>query len=154
MTRILIVDDERSIRTILSHLLARQGFDCAQAADAAEALALLEEEDFDVALCDVRMPGLSGVDLAGEITRRHPSTAVVMLTAEDSPTYASIAMDNGACGYMLKPFRANDLRITIAAAMRQCRERNRLETRLADRTGALQRALVRLQEVEMVRRAS
>lgn len=140
MERILVIDDERMIRTLVSRQLRRAGYDCVEAAGAADASAALATGSFDLALCDIHMPGKSGVDLAAEIARAHPDTAVVMLTGEDLPWYADASRENGADGYMLKPFRSAELSIAVRSAIAQRRHRRELETRLTERDGQITRA--------------
>lgn len=144
MSKVLIVDDERNIRNIVERLLDRQGFECRQAGDAREAADVMEHDRFDVVLCDVHMPGMSGVDLAGEIRRRFPETAVVMVTGEDSTAFASIAQENGAAAYVLKPFRTAELLIAVCGALR--RRQTDIDTRRRQATSerALSRAAAQI----------
>ncbi len=94
-------------------------YECALVGSAAEARKKLAGEDFDLALCDIQMPGESGLVLAGDIAREHPGTAVVMLTGVDDPEVAEQAFAAGAHGYLVKPFWAGQLLITVANALRQ-----------------------------------
>lgn len=75
---------------------------CGQAASAETALAALAEADVDVALIDVSLPDASGIELAAEITRRHPDVIVVMLSGHRESSYVVQALDAGAGGYILK----------------------------------------------------
>jgi two-component system, NtrC family, response regulator PilR len=80
-TRILIVDDELSMREFLSILVEREGYETVAAADAEQALLLLETSLFDLVISDVQMPGLNGIELLGRIKAMAPDTAVLMMTA-------------------------------------------------------------------------
>jgi putative two-component system response regulator len=115
--KILIVDDEEPIRRSLVRLLDRVGFDCATAADAAEARRLLRTKAFDLMLCDVTMPGESGLSLLAHARDAHPELAVIMISAIDSPVPAGPAACDGAYGYVLKPFDTNVILINIVGAL-------------------------------------
>jgi putative two-component system response regulator len=121
--RILIVDDEEPIRRSLVRLLDRVGFDCATAADAAEARQLLVTEPFDLMLCDVTMPGESGFSLLAHAHDIHPELAVIMVTAIDSPSTAEPAARHGAYGYIVKPFDTNMILINVVGALNRRAER-------------------------------
>jgi putative two-component system response regulator len=117
--KILIVDDEEPIRRSLVRLLDRIGFDCATAADAAEARRLLTADEFDLMLCDVTMPGESGFSLLAHAHDAHPELAVIMVTAVDSPSTTEPAARHGAYGCILKPFDTNVILINIVGALNQ-----------------------------------
>jgi putative two-component system response regulator len=121
--KILIVDDEEPIRRSLVRLLDRIGFDCATAADAAEARQLLTAEQFDLMLCDVTMPGESGFSLLAHAHNAHPELAVIMVTAVDSPSTTEPAARHGAYGCIFKPFDTNVMLINIVGALNLRAER-------------------------------
>ena len=140
----LIVDDDPVVASVLKEILAPEGYRCTIALNAAEARAALEEHEFALALIDVMMPGESGLELAADLMGKHHDLAVVMVTAVDEPSIADLALDTGAYGYIVKPFRASELLITVAnAGRRRCLEieqrahTERLERLLADRTAEL-----------------
>ena len=114
--RILVVDDEEQIRTLLARILTAQGHDCASASGPAEARRLLSASSFELVVSDVNMPGESGLDFAQEVLADYPDTAVVMVTGADDRRDAETALANGAYGYMLKPFKPNELAINVANA--------------------------------------
>ena len=91
--RILIVDDNAQLRESMGRLLMRAGFRCEFAADVPEAGALLEQRSWDVVLCDINMPGGSGLALARDIVSGDPATAVVMVTASDGEDIADTAAE-------------------------------------------------------------
>jgi len=124
-SRILIVDDEAPIRALLGEHLQLVGYDVAQAANGVAALKLLAGGEFDLVLTDVRMPGMSGLELLAEIVRTRPGVGVLMLTACDDLTLAVNAMRIGALDYILKPFRLAEVTLNVQEALQ--RRRNRLE---------------------------
>ena len=90
----------------------------------------LSEREYDLLLCDINMPGMSGLELVQYVRERYPHTAAVMVTGLDSPQLAAAAIEHGAYGYILKPFETNEVVINVANALR--RRRLEIETR---RTG-------------------
>jgi putative two-component system response regulator len=152
---ILIVDDEAAIRKLLCHVLEEDGHTVSVAANAAEARRLIQSKSFDVALCDIQMPGESGLSLAAHIAAEYPDTAAVMITALDNADLAETTVAFGAFGYIVKPFRRTELLATVSSALRRLeaagagrRERDRLEHQLIDQAAELRDALERLQEQE------
>src|SRR2546425_11969260 len=91
-SRILIVDDEHATRCLLGRVLEGQDYVCTLAADAHEARQRLEKEQLDLILCDVNMPGESGLQLLKYVLRDHPDTAAVMETGLEAPQLANIAL--------------------------------------------------------------
>jgi two-component system, NtrC family, response regulator AtoC len=116
MKRILVVDDEESIRVSLAALLARHGYYTAQARTGAEALALLAADDVDVAFIDVRMPEMDGIDLTREIVARGIRTTVIVMSAYGSVDNAIEALKAGAYDYITKPFKTDEVILTLAKA--------------------------------------
>lgn len=109
MTRILLVDDQRSLRRSLSLMLQSAGFETAEAASGAEALGMLENTDYDLVISDLRMEGMSGADLLREIRVTKPALPVIIITAYGSIESAVDAMRLGAFDYLTKPFRELDI---------------------------------------------
>ena len=120
--RVLIVDDDESLRESLELVLAAEGFEVVTAADGSAALGRLEASSFDVVLCDVRMPGMDGIELLPQLVRRLPGSTVIMMSAYGSDELAALAMNRGAYDYLTKPFRPAEVVLTI----RKARERERL----------------------------
>jgi DNA-binding response OmpR family regulator len=119
----LIVDDDPQVAASLARLLGREGYRCSCAPDAAEARILLAERPFALALIDVFMPGESGLELTDSMISEHPDLAVVIVTAIDQRSIAELALESGAYGYVVKPFRPNELLCTVAnAGRRRCLE--------------------------------
>lgn len=153
--RILVVDDEAQIRSLLTRLLEAQGYACSTAAGASEARRLLAADDFALVLSDVNMPDESGLDFEQEVLADYPDTAIVMVTGADDRRHAERALANGAYGYMLKPFKPNELLINVVNALRrrtleiENREsRNRLEQTVLERTSTLRETIAQLESSE------
>jgi two-component system response regulator PilR (NtrC family) len=115
--RILVVDDELSMREFLSILLEREGYDVAVAGSADEALSVMESALFDLVLSDVNMPGLSGIELLARIKEKSPETAVLMLTAFSTSEQAVEAMKLGAYDYVCKPFKNEEIKQLVKNAL-------------------------------------
>jgi two-component system, response regulator PdtaR len=114
--RILIAEDETIIRLDLKELLERAGFEvCAEARDGAEAVELARSEQPDVAVLDVKMPRLDGIEAARRILDERP-IPIVMLTAYGQDELVSRAVEAGVFGYLVKPFREQDLLPAIRTA--------------------------------------
>jgi two-component system, response regulator PdtaR len=114
--RILIAEDEAIIRLDLRSLLGANGFDvCGEARDGEEAVALARSLEPDVAIMDVKMPRLDGIDAARKILEERP-IPIVMLTAYGQEELVSRALEAGVFGYLVKPFREQDLLAAIRAA--------------------------------------
>jgi response regulator NasT len=114
--RILVAEDETIIRMDLRSLLESAGFDvCAEARDGVEAVELARTEQPDLAILDVRMPRLDGIEAARRILQERP-IPVVMLTAYGQEELVSRAVEAGVFGYLVKPFRESDLLPAIRTA--------------------------------------
>jgi putative two-component system response regulator len=147
---ILIVEDEDATRRLLGRLLDGYGYTCTLAGDAQEARRRLSEREFALILCDVNMPGESGLDLVRQVLKDYPQTAAVMVTGLDDPQLANVALESGAYGYILKPFETNEILINIANALRRRRleienqaHREHLEQMVRERTAELSLAVKR-----------
>jgi DNA-binding NtrC family response regulator len=115
MKHLLIVDDESVIRGALRRLLEREGYRCAEAADLAEARAQCAAQDFDLLICDLRLPDGEGVDLLGAC----PDTPVLIMTSYASVRSAVEAMRLGAADYIAKPFDHDEMLLIVARTLRQ-----------------------------------
>jgi len=102
--RILVADDEESMRWVLSKALRKKGFGVDLAADGDEALELIRKQSYDLAILDIKMPGLSGLDLLDRVREQEVDLLVVIMTAEASMKNAVEAMKRGAYDYITKPF--------------------------------------------------
>jgi two-component system KDP operon response regulator KdpE len=117
--KLLLVDDEPSIRRALRTVLGTLGFDIAEAATGEHALLLLRASDFDAVLLDINMPGRGGIDACREIRRQFPRLAVLMLTVRDHEDDKVSALDAGADDYVTKPFPIRELVARVRAAVRR-----------------------------------
>ena len=115
--RILIVDDEESIREFLEIMLRREKYEVATASSAKKALKILEKENFDMVITDIQMPEMNGIELLGKIKDTDPDTVVIMVTAYGSTESAVEAMKLGAYDYITKPFKIDELKIIIKNAL-------------------------------------
>jgi two-component system, NtrC family, response regulator AtoC len=116
---ILVVDDERTLRFTLKEGLSEEGYRVETAADGAEALARLKQEEFDLALLDQKLPDTSGLDLLQEIRTRHPGVQVVMMTAYGQIAQAVQATKAGCFDYLSKPFELDHVKLVIQNALAQ-----------------------------------
>jgi putative nucleotidyltransferase with HDIG domain len=126
-TRLLVVDDEEPIRTAISRFLRSCGYEVASAGSGNDALELLGNEKYMLMLCDIRMPGMTGLTLLDHATSNDSDLAVVMLSAVNDATTATDALAKGAYDYLVKPVELPDLRDAVARALH--RRTLRLEQR-------------------------
>ncbi|OGN95224.1 MAG: hypothetical protein A2Y89_02430 [Chloroflexi bacterium RBG_13_51_18] len=115
--KILIVDDEKTVRRSLNKALTMNGFSCDEAASADEAMAFLKNKPADLIILDIMMPGTSGKELLPELKRSYPDTAVVMATAVVEPDTIVNCMKNGAHDYITKPFDVDQLLYNIQTVL-------------------------------------
>ncbi|MFZ5797247.1 MAG: sigma-54-dependent transcriptional regulator, partial [Thermodesulfobacteriota bacterium] len=116
MSSILIVDDEQSMREFLRILLEKDGHTVQAAASGSAAIDLVEDHDLDLVITDIRMPGISGLELLAEVKKRKPDLPVIMITAYASPDDAVRAMKDGAFDYITKPFKIEEIKRVIRSA--------------------------------------
>jgi two-component system nitrogen regulation response regulator GlnG len=114
--RILVADDEESIRWVLSKALSKQGYQVDLATNGQQALEMGHQKSYDLAILDIKMPGLSGLDLLTRFQEERPATLVVIMTAESSMKNAVEAMKRGAYDYITKPFDLDALDAIILKA--------------------------------------
>ena len=118
LKRVLVVDDEESIRWVLSKALTRQGLHVDVADCGTSARELLKKHRYDLAMIDIKMPDISGLDLLDKVLSVHPSLFVIMMTAESSMQNAVEAMKRGAYDYITKPFDLDALEAIILKAQK------------------------------------
>jgi len=147
-TRILIVDDDASVRDVISVLLQEEGYECRTAAGAEEALDIAAQESPPLVISDMKMPGRDGIWLLEAFRERHPETAVVMLTGYGDTEAAVDCLRRGAVDYLLKPPKLTDLIRAIERALAKRRielarkrYQKKLERKVRDRTAELRSAL-------------
>ncbi len=116
--KILVVDDEAKMRRVLQMILQKEGYEITTAKDGREALQKVERENFDLVLTDMKMPGLSGIDLLKKIRESDEEIPVIMITAYGTVETAVKAMKEGAHDYLLKPFEKDEMKIIVANALK------------------------------------
>ena len=116
MSKVLIVDDEPSMRRILASNLRLDSHVTEEADSASAAISLLTREDFDVVITDQKMPGGSGMDVLRTVQETHPQTSVVFLTAVGTVELAVESMRYGAFDFLTKPFVPDVVRATVRRA--------------------------------------
>ncbi len=124
--RVLIVDDEPAVRSLLDEMLSREGFMCAVCSSGEEALARLERENFDAIISDINMPGMTGMRLLKEVAEKCPRLAFLLATGVDDVRVGVEAMKHGAADYLVKPFHKEG----VVASVRRALEKKRLEAEL------------------------
>ena len=138
METILVVDDEKNYLLVLKELLVEEGYEVLTAQSGADALAILNETELDLVVTDMKMPGMSGLELLEKSKQRDPQLPVVMMTAFGTVEKAVEAMKKGAFDYISKPFDNEILKKTIATALnmwRVIKENRFLSQELKDRSG-------------------
>ena len=123
--QILVVDDEAVIRTAMAASLQRLGYDVVTAASGEDALALIHERPFDLLLLDLKMPGVSGLDVAKRARERQPDSAIIILTGHGSLESAVEGIHIGVFDYMLKTASPREVVQRVEAAIQQQREDRR-----------------------------
>ena len=111
--KILIVDDQAGIRLLLQELFKRENYETSTAENGLQALQLVEVERPDCVLLDMKMPGVSGIDVLKELKEKWPNLPVIMMTAYDDVALTSQAMEIGAMKYFTKPFDIFELRDAV-----------------------------------------
>jgi len=117
--RVLVVDDEQSLRKVLAATLSREGYEVQVASDGEEALLLLERDGADVVVTDLVMPRMDGLSLLRRVVQKHPDIPVIVVTAHGKVDSAVEAMKAGAFDFVTKPFEHAELKAIIAKAARQ-----------------------------------
>src|SRR2546430_1614115 len=153
---VLVVDDEEPIRNALKKFLAQQRFEVYAAASGEEALQQLRRHRVALMLCDIRMPGTSGVDLVPQALQVEPDLAILMLTAVNDATSAALCMQRGAMDYLTKPIELADLGRAVQRALkrREMLLENRhlnqwLKEEVTTRTAELQRERGKLERISV-----
>jgi len=116
--RILVVDDEESIREFLEIMLKKEGYEVTSAEDGAKAKDLLAKKSFDMVISDLQMPNMNGIELLKHVKDSSPEMLFMMITAFGTTENAVEAMKMGAYDYLTKPFKIDEVRINIANALR------------------------------------
>lgn len=145
LANILVVDDEAAIRTALSRFLKMRGFHSVPVASGAAALEAMQQLHFEAMVCDVRMPGMTGLELISPALAKEPDLAIVMLSAVNDAITASTALARGAANYLVKPVELADLHRAIVEAL--ARRTRTLDHRRAEQN-TLAEVARKLEEME------
>ncbi len=117
MAKLLIIDDEKSIRKTLREILEYEKYQVEEAADGAEGLALIQKNKYDIILCDIKMPKMDGIELLEKVMQLSVDTPVVMISGHGNIETAVEAVKKGAFDFIAKPLDLNRLLVTIRNAM-------------------------------------
>jgi two-component system nitrogen regulation response regulator GlnG len=150
LTRILVADDEESMRWVLSKALKRKGFSVDLAIDGRQALTMIQDNSYDLAILDIKMPGINGLDLLEKVRELKKDLLVVIMTAEASMKNAVEAMKRGAFDYITKPFdldvidaiiekvsRARDVAGQVSMLKQELKERYQVEKNIIGNSSAM-----------------
>lgn len=135
MMKVLVVDDEETIRLALRKFLRSRGFEVEIAGSGDAALQLADEHAFTLMLCDVRMPGMTGVELVPRMLAKVPDLAIIMLTAVNDAATATEVLSSGATDYLMKPVELADLQQALDRALSKRNgliEQRRVEARIRE----------------------
>ena len=151
LNRILVADDEESIRWVLSKALKQKGFSVDLAHDGRQALELIKDNCYDLAILDIKMPGITGLDLLDKVREMNSNLLVVIMTAEASMKNAVEAMKRGAYDYITKPFdldvidaiiekvaRARDIAGQVVTLKQELKDRYQVEKNIVGNSSAMQ----------------
>ncbi|MFQ5561821.1 MAG: sigma-54-dependent transcriptional regulator, partial [Nitrospinota bacterium] len=122
MQKILVVDDEKSMREFLRIMLEEDGYRVKDAGNGSVAIHLIQGEEFDLIISDIKMRGIGGIDILSEAKKKQPNTPVIMITAFSSTDTAVQAMKLGAYDFITKPFNVEQIKLSIRKSI----ERKRL----------------------------
>jgi putative nucleotidyltransferase with HDIG domain len=142
---VLVVDDEAAIRTALSRFLKMRGFHAVPVASGAAALEAMQQQHFEAMVCDVRMPGMTGLELISPALAQEPDLAIVMLSAVNDAVTASTALARGAANYLVKPIELVDLHGAVVEAL--ARRARSIEHRRAEQAATVEVAR-KIEEME------
>jgi len=134
--RVLIIDDEEVLRDVLEAVLRREGFDILLAATGEEGLSMMDTEEIDLVVLDMMLPGITGIETLRSIKETNPALPVIIITAYSSIDGAIVAMKQGAFHYIPKPFKNEEVILTVNKALEQRRlskENERLQAELSEK---------------------
>ena len=120
-SKILIVDDEVSMREFLEIMLSKEGYKVSSSGSGKEALKMLNDTIYDLIVSDVQMPGMNGIELLRNVKEVCPDTTVIMITAYASTESGVEAMKAGAYDYITKPFKVDEIKLIIKNALEKKR---------------------------------
>lgn len=121
MDRLLIIDDEKGIRDLLSVVFKKEQYSVSTALSAESAIDLMNKDSYDIILTDIKLPGISGMELLKRVLKKQPQLPVVMITAYGTIKQAVDALKAGAVDYLVKPFNVEELKIVVTKALEKKR---------------------------------
>ncbi|MDF8374433.1 response regulator transcription factor [Weissella paramesenteroides] len=127
MTKVLVVDDEPSLQTLLTYNLKKSGFDVVSAVDGKQALDIIHEQKIDIALLDIMLPEESGVDVTRELRAEKNQIPIIMLTALDDEIDKVVGLEIGADDYVTKPFSPREVIARVHAVLRRFSQKTQTE---------------------------
>ena len=113
MVRIMIIEDDKEMRSLLKDFLEEEGFATDSASNGVDALQMLSKDHFDLVITDIRMPGLTGLDILPRIRRLKPEIPIIVMTAYGSDDVRRRSLERGATIYLEKPIHLSKLRAVI-----------------------------------------
>jgi DNA-binding response OmpR family regulator len=113
MVRIMIIEDDEAMRSLLEDFFEEEGFETDSASNGADALRILSKDHLDLIITDIRMPGLTGLDILPRLRRLKPETSIIVMTAYGSEDVRRRSLDRGATTYLEKPIHLSQLRTLI-----------------------------------------
>ena len=116
-TRIMVVDDDGGMRVTIQGIIEDEGYDVSCAEDGYQAIELAAQSPFPLVFLDIKMPGKSGLEVLEELRAHHPDTAVVMVTVVEDVKASVKALKLGAYDYIVKPFRVDDILLSLRRAL-------------------------------------
>jgi DNA-binding NtrC family response regulator len=139
LERVLIIDDEESMRRMLRLVLQREGYLVEEAGSGKAGLDLLRERPTDLVLCDIRMPEMDGIEFLGELQQRNIATTVIMMSAYGSIDTAVECLKRGAYDYVSKPFKPDEIMLALRKAEERLRllQENALLKKKLDKSGSI-----------------
>lgn len=141
---LLVVDDEKAVRDSLEDILELENYSVDAVGSGEDALEALNEQDYDLLLLDIKMPGISGIEVMRQSRRQAPETKVIILTGHGSLDSAIEALRSGASDYILKPYNSEDILSSIGRALSEKAEKQRKEMLIEQ----LESSLDQLKDVE------
>lgn len=127
MTKVLVVDDEPSLQTLLTYNLKKSGFDVVSAVDGKQALDIIHEQKIDIVLLDIMLPEESGVDVTRELRAEKNQIPIIMLTALDDEIDKVVGLEIGADDYVTKPFSPREVIARVHAVLRRFSQKTQTE---------------------------